>query len=117
MKIFLDDIRNPLYNQRDYKVVRTFNDFKSKIDYLLEKQEEWLEELSLDYDLSLTDSKYNGVTCLNYLLLVCVTYGLTVPEIIIHSSWYKVELKFDPVVKIYQEKIDQQIQIQYKPRP
>lgn len=117
MQLFLDDTRVVKSDDKFDFVVDSFITFKAVIDELLELKEDWLEVVSLDYDLSRTDKENTGVTCLNYLLLVCVTYGLTVPEIIIHSSWYKVELKFDPVVKIYQLKIDQQIQIQYKPRP
>lgn len=117
MKLFLDDTRILKSDDKFDVVVDSFITFKAVIDELLELEENWLEVVSLDYDLSRTDREHTGLTCLNYLLLVCVTYGLTVPEIIIHSSWYNVELKFDPVVKIYQEEIDQQIQIQYKSRP
>lgn len=116
VRIFVDDWRRPL--TPDQILCTTYKQLENKINELLDKKENWLEELSLDYDLSQTDLEYDGADCLKLMIRTCLKYGLPMPRIIIHSSYPKVENKFDPIIYSYNIRVDEkdEVKLQYKPR-
>jgi len=104
MKIFLDDERipqdarkhtgNDIYNQEDWILVRSFDEFKEYI------QNTGLPELiSFDHDLAHEHYKYcfskhipysefivkTGYHCLLWLILFCNMNSKSLPQILIHT--------------------------------
>ena len=116
MKVFIDDIRNS--EDSSWVVVRTYQDFVNLLHELLIKQQGWIDELSLDYDLSHTDSKHDGTDCLQELIRVCIRYGLPFPTITIHSSYPRVERFFEPIIHSYNMYMDKEnkVKLIYKSR-
>lgn len=106
MKIFIDDIRNS--EDSTWVIIRTYQDFVNLLHELLTKQKGWVEELSLDYDLSNTDSKHDGTDCLQELIRVCIKYSFPLPNITIHSSYPRVERFFEPIIHSYNMYMDEE---------
>ncbi len=96
IKVFIDDWRNPAskHEQADeWITIRSYQNFEKLIDWLLEKKEGWITEISFDYDLQ--DHNYCGSDCMHLMIRTILKYGLPCPEkIYVHSEWPNAEQKF-----------------------
>lgn len=101
--LFLDDVRNP-YNNEDWDVVRSYDEFKAYIRERYSKDVTLPEGVSFDHDLAIEhmdnsmysdDERYNklygtfkertGLHCAVWLMEFCISRGLPFPEFNVHS--------------------------------
>lgn len=85
-KIFLDDERNPedcskfltnpIYLDKDWIIVRSFEDFVYEVMTLD------ISLISFDHDLG---TEKTGKDCANWLVHFCLETGTELPEFLIHS--------------------------------
>jgi hypothetical protein len=83
MKIFLDDLRNPI--EKDFVVVRNYNDFIK----LVGDQKE-IDCISFDHDLG---EERTGYDCICYVEEQVYFRRLKVKEVVIHTANPSVKLK------------------------
>ena len=84
MKIFLDDTKLcPI----GWQLVKTYNEF---ISIVLDNKDS-IEEISLDYELKMTDKEHTGLDACNFL----IENPVNCKQIIIHSTHPKAEQMID----------------------
>jgi hypothetical protein len=115
-KIFLDDDRNIKWIYRencdDWTLVRNTNEFKDKINEILNKAEDWIDDVSFDYTLK--DGIGNGFDCLIWFKNICIKYGLVLPTIHFHSSRTDMYKHFQKVVTDYNELTGNEVKLFYE---
>jgi hypothetical protein len=113
LKIFIDDWRQPYqkYGSNDWTVCRTYNEFKELTESLIDENKQWIKEISFDYDLSLTDRDYTGTDCFKQLIRCCLSYGLDMPVIKVHSEYPNIIEKFRAIIYSYNLRTDQDIEV------
>jgi hypothetical protein len=98
-KIFIDDTRQPSNKHKDgesWILCESYQEFKEKINELLEKKE-WISEISFDYILGYP-SGYDGASCFKLLARTIHEHKLPIPEkIYVHSEFPNCEKYFKSV--------------------
>ena len=112
--LYVDSNREIRYNYNDvknWKIVRSVNDFKLKIDEAINTRLK-IDTISFEHDLS----DGNGIQCLEYLIQKSVETGLPFPKIFVHSETPQVYLKFENMCDHYRRKTDKQYVLESRRR-
>lgn len=98
LKIFLDDTRQPhhKHSTQDWILCTCYADFESVVNSVLDAKQEWIDEVSFDYILG---EIKRGDDCFQYLLDVCIKYGLNIPKVYVHSEYPGAKSFFDSIAK------------------